>query len=244
MRRTYISPEFDYSRVYGTYNMKEQSSPFGSKMLEIEDTIYIDNQSLVYFQNLNKEQLDLTIESSLPPVSYSSSEDKRLNHTLVLDSSQGSSQKDTNARWILTIDLKTILTNFIFATLKRWRTFEGVKNEMTNNGDVDFAIKEYIVKNVLDRYKLSRVDIYIKYVDIQNQSVLKYDNLWTGTSNTGQPTRTASLPVDVGTTQYQLKKFQSQTEYDFSSTVITFTQEKSSTQYCFDYFFKLYYEKI
>jgi hypothetical protein len=244
MRRTYISPEFDYSRVYGTYNMKEQSSPFGSKMLEIEDSVYIDNQSLVYFQNLNKEQLDLIIESSLPPVSYSSSEDKRLNHTLVLDPSQGVSQKDTDARWILTIDLKTILTNFIFATLKRWRTFEGVKNEMTKNGDVDFAIREYIIKNVLDRYKLVRVDLYVKYVDIQNQSVLKYNNLWAGTSNIGQPTRTASLPADVGTTQYQLKKFQSQTEYDFSSTIITFTQEKNATQYCFDYFFKLYYEKI
>jgi hypothetical protein len=244
MRRTYISPEFDYARIYGTFNMKEQSSPFGSKMLEIEDTLYIDNQSLVYFQALNKEQLDLTIESSLPPISYSSSEDKRLNHTLVLDPSQGVSQKDNDARWILTIDLKTILTNFLFATLKRWRTFEGVKNEMTKNGDVDFAIKEYIVKNVLDRYKLSRVDLYIKYVDIQNQSVLKYDNLWAGTSNPNPPARTAALPADVGTSQYQLKKFQSQTEYDFSSTIITFSQEKSATTNCFDYFFKLYYEKI
>ena len=244
MRRTYISPEFDYARIYGTFNMKEQSSPFGSKMLEIEDTLYLDNQSLVYFQALNKEQLDLIIESSLPPISYSTSEDKRLNHTLVLDPSQGVTQKDTNARWILTIDLQTILTNFLFATLKRWRTFEGVKNEMTKNGDVDFAIKEYIVKNVLDRYKLSRVDLYIKYVDIQNQSVLKYDNLWAGTSNPNPPARTAALPADVGTEQYQLKKFQSQTEYDFSSTIITFSQEKSATTYCFDYFFKLYYEKI
>lgn len=241
MRRSYISPEFDYSRVYGTFNMKEESSIFGSKMLEIEDSILIDDQSLVYFQSITKEQLDLTIESSLTPISYSSSDDKRINHTLVIDPSQNESQRNTNTQYILTIDLKTILINYVFATLKRWRTFEGVRNDMTKNGDVDFAVKEYVIKNVLDRYKLSKVELYLKYIDIQSQSVLRFDNLWAGYSNSY---RTASLPTDVGTLQYQLKKFQSQTEFDYSSTVITFTQEKKSSEYCFDYFFKLYYEKI
>jgi hypothetical protein len=243
MRRTYISPEFDYSRVYGTFNMKEESSFFGSKMLEIEDKILIDNQSLVYFESLTHEQLDLTIETSLPPQSYSSSEDKRLNHTLVIDPSQTDNQKDTTTGYILTIDLQTILANYVFATLKRWRTFEGVRNNMTKNGDVDFAIREYIVKNVLDRYKLVEVDLYLKYVDIQNQSVLRYDNLWAGYTDP-KTHRTASLPADVGTSQYQLKKLQTQTEYDYSSTVVKFNQEQKSSQYCFDYFFKLLYQKI
>lgn len=241
MRRTYISPEYDYSRVYGTFNMREKSSFFGSKMLEIEDSIFIDDQSLVYFQSQTKEQLDLTIESSLPPISYSSSDDKRINHTLVIDPSQSASQKNSNTQYILTIDLKSILTNYIFATLKRWRTFEGIKNDMTKNGDIDFAIREYVLNNVLDRYKLSRVDLYLKYVDIQNQNVLRFDNLWAGYSN---EYRIASLPADVGMSQYQLKKFQSQTEFDYSSTVITFSQEKKSSEFCFDYFFKLFYEKI
>jgi len=241
MRRTYISPEYDYSRIYGTFNMKEESSIFGSKMLEIDDTIIIDDQSLVYFQSSTKEQLDLTIESSLTPISYSSSEDKRVNHTLVIDPSQSASQRDSNTQYILTIDLKTILSNYIFATLKRWRTFEGVRNDMTKNGDIDFAMREYILKNVIDRYKLNRVELYLKYIDIQSQNILKFDNLWAGYSN---EYRTSSLPADIGTSQYQLKKFQSQTEFDYSSTVITFSQEKKSSEFCFDYFFKLFYEKI
>ena len=141
MRRTYISPEYDYSRIYGTFNMKGESSIFGSKMLEIDDIIIIDDQSLVYFQSSTKEQLDLTIESSLTPISYSSSEDKRVNHTLVIDPSQSASQRDSNTQYILTIDLKTILSNYIFATLKRWRTFEGVRNDMTKNGDIDLQTK-------------------------------------------------------------------------------------------------------
>lgn len=241
MRRTYISPEYDYSRIYGTFNMKEESSIFGSKMLEIDDTIIIDDQSLVYFQSSTKDQLDLTIESSLTPISYSSSEDKRVNHTLVIDPSQSTSQRDSNTQYILTIDLKTILSNYIFATLKRWRTFEGVRNDMTKNGDIDFAIREYILKNVIDRYKLNRVELYLKYIDIQNQNILKFDNIWAGYSN---EYRTSSLPADIGMAQYQLKKFQSQTEFDYSSTIITFSQEKKSSEFCFDYFFKLFYEKI
>ena len=243
MRRTYISPEFDYARVYGTLNMKEESSVFGSKMLEIEDSILINNQSLVYFQSQNKEQLDLTIESSLPPISYSAGEDKLANHTLVIDPSQGVTQKDTTTRYILTIDLKTILTNYVFGTLKRYRTFEGVKNEMTIFNDIDFTMKDYIVKNVLDRYKLSRVDLYLKYVDITNQSVLRYDNVWAGSTST-KTNRSAALPADVASSVYQVKSFQSQTEYDYSSTIITFTQAQKSSQFCFDYFFNLFYEKI
>lgn len=243
MRRTYISPEFDYSRVFGTLNMREESSVFGSKMLEIEDSIYINNQSLVYFQALNKEQIDLIIESSLTPISYSSGDDKLINHTLVIDDSQVSSQRDSNTRYILTIDLKSILTNYIFATLKRYRTFEGVKNDMNIFNDVDFAIKDYITKNVLDRYKLTRIDLYLKYIDISNQNILRYDNVFAG-SVSQRTNRTSSLPNDITIPEFQLRSFQSQTQFDFSSTTITFSQERKSSQFCFDYFFNLFYEKI
>jgi len=47
MRRTYISPEFEYKKVYGTFNMKEESSFFGSKMLEIDDILELTEQSIV-----------------------------------------------------------------------------------------------------------------------------------------------------------------------------------------------------
>ena len=59
MRRNYISPEYDYVKVYGTYNMTEQSSFFGSKMLKIDDSVSLDNQNLIYYQNINDEQIKL-----------------------------------------------------------------------------------------------------------------------------------------------------------------------------------------
>ena len=46
MRRTYISPEFIYQKVNGTFNMQEHSSFFGSKMIEIDDEIVIKNDNI------------------------------------------------------------------------------------------------------------------------------------------------------------------------------------------------------
>jgi len=243
MRRTYISPEFDYSNIWGTYNMKEESTFMASKMLEIEDSIEIDDQSLVYFQKANKEQIDISIETSLPSVSYAASDNKRLNHTLEIDESQTTTQKDTRCRYRMNIDLRTILTNHIFATLKRWRTFEGVRNKMTRTNDVDFAIREYITKNVFDRYRLSEVELYLSYNQLNNQSILKYNNVWSGTtdSRTG---RSAILPENISIKENRVRNIETNTEFDQSRTIVTFTQDKPADKFNFDYYFKLNYEKI
>jgi hypothetical protein len=243
MRRTYISPEFDHLRVNGTFNMLEESTFFGSKMLEIEDIISIENQSLVYFESVSKEQIDITVESLLQPVSYSTSEDKFLNHRLRIDESQSNQQKETTTRYILEIDLEAILTNFIFATLKRWRTFEGVRNNMTKDNDVNFAIRDYIIKNVLDRYRLTKIDLYLNYVSIQNRNSLKFNNIWAGKTDT-LTGRSSIIPDDIISEQFNLKKFTVETEFDYSKSTITFNQEKKSNEFCFDYFFNIYYQKI
>jgi len=228
MRRTYISPEFDYYKVYGTYNMREESSLWSSKMLEIEDSLNLDNDNLIYYQNSRGEQLDLSLETSLPSIAYSTSEDKKINHTLVIDPSQTSSQKDGQTRYIMTINLKDILVNYLFATLKQYRTFEGVKREMTSNSDVDFAIKEYITKNVTDRYKFQKIELYLKYTDIRTNNVRRFSTTWNDT---------------IGTSEFQVSKFVTQTEYDDSKTTVVFNQAEVSTQYALDYYFKLLYKK-
>lgn len=229
MRRTYISPEYQNRAVYGTLNMVEESTFFGAKMLEIEDTISIDNQDIIYYQKLNGEQLDFSIESSLSSIVYSSSTNKLNNHTLELDTTQPKYQLDNNTRWILTIDLKTIITDYLYATLKRYRTFEGVKNEMTMFNDVNVGVRNYIQSNVLNRYKFKSIDLYVRYQDLRNQSLLRYKNNWD--NNIINPT-------------YKLTKFQTETEFDESSIRITFNQEKPSNTYSMDYYFNILFEKI
>lgn len=229
MRRNYISPDYQNIAVNGTLNMIEESTFFGAKMLEIEDSILISNTDIIYYQRDNKEQIDLSVESSLPSYVYSPSDDKLANHTIVLDESQPSFQLDNNTRWILTIDLRTILSNYLLATLKKFRTFEGIRSNMTIYNDIDVAIRSYINNNILDRYKFSSITLYILNEDLRNQSLLRYNNEWT---------------ANVISEQNKFTKFQTQTEFDQSSIKVIFNQENPSSQYRFSYYFDILFTKI
>ena len=178
MRRTYISPEFDYVPVHGTLNMKEQNSFFGSKMLEISDRIEIKNESIIYYQQPNGEQKDPSVEFTLPQIVYDTVLDKQNNHKLFLDESQTEIQRNNNARWILDINLKVVLRNYIFASLKKFRTFEGVENGIVLNKNVDSAIYNYIDNNILDRYKFSKIEFYYKSFDLLTSGGLKFKNIY------------------------------------------------------------------
>jgi len=171
MRRSYISPEYNNVPVYGTFNMVEESNFFAAKMLEVEDTIYISSQNIIYYQRSTGEQVDLAIESSLPTQVYSASDNMKSHQRLTLDESQLNSQKESNTKWILDIDLRDILSDYLFAIMKRYRTFEGITNPITKTNDVNTAIREYIANNVTNRYKLSRLDLYVSYTDLRSQNV-------------------------------------------------------------------------
>jgi hypothetical protein len=229
MRKNYISPEFTYNKVNGTFNMKEESSFLGSKMLEIEDSIYISDNNIIYYQRLTNEQIDLSTETTQSPIIYNVGDDKKKNHTLVIDESQSQYDLNNNTKWILNININDVLSNYLFAKLKEYRTFEGVKNSMTIYNDVDFAIKEYIQKNVLNRYKYKTVELFIKYNDLRDQNVLRYKNIWN---------------QNVLSTGTNLKKIQTETSYDFNDVKVSFSQESPSSKYTFDYYFNILFEKI
>jgi len=231
MRRSYISPEFEYNRVFGTLNMKEESSFFGSKMLEIEDSLELHNQGIVYFQNLLNEQLDLDVEKTSNPIIYLVGDDKKTNHTLVLDDSQNDFQKNGLTKYIITIDLKAILENYLFAILKQYRTFEGVRNSMCSTKDVNFSIRNYITKNVVDRYKFDKIELYVRYQDLRDQNLRRYSNVWASDES-------------ISVKEYLNSKVQTDTEFDFSSIRVLFNQEKSSQEYNFEYYFKLFWVKL
>jgi hypothetical protein len=103
MRRTYISSEYSNTKTYGTFNMLEESNYFGSKMLEIEDTIYIENQNIIYYQQSSGEQINLSTETSIDSLVYSAPLDKQLNHSLVIDDAQTEYQKENSTKWIMDI---------------------------------------------------------------------------------------------------------------------------------------------
>jgi hypothetical protein len=229
MRRNYISPEFEHKEVYGTYNMVEESNFFGAKMLEIEDNILINNQNIIYYQMPNGEQLDLSVENTLQSYVYSAASDKEKNHILTIDPTQTQYTKDNLTNWTLDLNIKGILANYLFAELKRWRTFEGIRTNMNSYNDVNAAINNYINFNVIDRYKLSSIDLYLRYKDLRSQNLLRYKNTW-------------NSEIVSPTTKFT--KFQSEMSVDGGYTKVIFNQQQPSSSYTFEYFFNLYFEKL
>lgn len=229
MRRNYISPEYQHKRVYGSYNLVEESNFFGSKMLEIEDMIKIDKEDLIYYQNANGEQLDFSIESSIKSLNYSPIQDKLSLHKIEIDPTQPKNQIDRNTKWIITIEVKQLLENYLFSVMKKYRTFEGLKNEMTLEGDVNSALRKYINNNVIDRYRVKSIDLFIEYKDIRNLGAYKLINIW-------EPR--VALPQNL------MKKTQRETSIDNTQIKLIFTQEKNSQEFNFKYFFVPIFEKI
>lgn len=228
MRRNYISPEFNYTKRNGSMNMIEQTSFFGSKMIDITDSLLISNENIIYYQTQNKEQLNFSLEKSLSPILYSSIGDKGSNHTIKSDESQSKIQYESNTKWIITIDIRSILTNYLFATLKKYRTFEGVKNNMTIYNNIDTAIYEYISKNILDRYRYKSIQFFAEYVSFATDGSMRYKNSFVEISNTSSITNKIQVIVDDNQT----------------IATLIFNQEKPSNLYNFNYYFNLNFEKI
>lgn len=221
MRRNYISPEYKYQSRNGTFNMIEQTSFFGSKMIDIQDRITISNENIIYYQNTNFEQLNFTLEKNLNTIVYSTIQDKLSNHTITKDAAQSSTQENYNTRWIIEINLKTILSNYLFATLKKYRTFEGVRNSVTLYNNVNTAISEYITKNIMSRYKYSTIEFFVEYEHFSQDGSLRFKNDF----------------VELTTSSLQTNKIQAILSDDESRLKIIFNQERPSSDFNFNYYF-------
>ena len=118
MRTTNISPEFIYTNVNGTLSMIEKKSFLGSKLIKFDDNISIISENIIYYQTNTNEQLNLDVEKLLPPIIYNTVNDKLTNSTIMIDDSETIDEYNNNTKWVLKIDMKTILINYIYATLK------------------------------------------------------------------------------------------------------------------------------
>lgn len=222
MRKKYIVPEYKYIPTNGTMEMKEESAFFCSKMLYIDDVIDIFNNDLIYFQNNKGEQINNSTENSLMPITYNISENKSINHSFNKD--KYSSNLSTN--WKLDINIRTIFINHVFALFKYYRTFDGMKNNMTKYNSVDIAIREYINNNVYNRYELSEFNLYILYNDIRNNQGLINSNSFSLDALNGE----------------LIDNIETKKNKDILS--VNFNQNNDTSRYNFKYYFDLSFVKI
>lgn len=254
MKENLILKKFIKEPVNGTFNLLEEISFFGAKIMDIEDNISITDHSVQYFQSwyqvtdpndsiqqelaksngyqfyeLNLFEEDLFI---LDTVAL-----KFDNHTIT-KMQQNDLDNKYNTRWEIVVDIKTILREYLFAKIKEQRTFKSLKYSNFMNNNINESIRQYINLNLLDRYKFDGVDLYINYIDIKNNSV--YNNL---TLKQYDPVYDSSIELPenlVANANVQINNY-----IDPISTVrITYFQTMPSTNYKFEYYFNIKYQKI
>lgn len=241
MKENLILKKYQTEPVFGTYNLTEETSFFGSKVMEVEDDIIIDNSAIQYFQFSNEDdpdngyqyyELDLFFEELflLDLVNL-----KLENHT-INKFHQNQIDEKYNTRWLIEINTREILTQYLFAKIKERRTFKTIDHNLLKNKNINESIFLYISKNILDRYKFDKIDFFVKYEDIKDVSQLtvlkKYDPIFKSELQLKEY-KVENINVEINNFIDPL-----------SNLKINYSQIKPSTEYKFDYYFNIYYKKI
>lgn len=228
MRRTYMSPEFEKREVYGTYGSHELSTFMSGKMIKVDDSIFINNEDIIWYQRDSNEQLDLAMESTLEAYIYSPSNDKYENSKLTMESRDTKNDvRRRNTTWIFEIKIEDIVRNYIFSLLKKYRTFEGLKNSYSRYNDIDIDIYNYIDFNIIDRYAFSMINLYIQYTPISSNNAIKYKNTW-------------QSELDK---VFLVKDYQISLNDDKTIATIIFSQPNSDL-YVFNYYYEIIYDRL
>ena len=234
--------KFEKEYVNGTYNLIEQKVFFNSKIMDIEDEIIIDNKSIQYYQIIDnnddfgygyqyyikttKEKFEFLDVIVL----------KKNNHSITL-LQQDDVDKMYNTKWSININTKNILREYLFAKIKEYRTFKTIKSSDFLNKNINTSIYDYINNNILDRYMVYKTNLYIKYINITDNSVIsetikqydpKYDYSVKNANNYVKNANTLQLD----------------TSDSLSNMIINYSQTKPSTEYKFDYYYEIIFRKI
>lgn len=254
--------KFITESVNGTFNLLEESTFFGSKIMDIEDDIVINDNSIQYFQyyyeitdeliNSAKTEerqviLDLAKNNGYQYYTVNEYEEtlfimdivslKDEYHTIT-KIEQSDIDDKLNTKWQINIKIKDILKEYLFAKIKESRTFKSLKFTNFQNNSINNSIYKYIELNLYDRYKFEKVDFFVKYINLKDNTV--YNNL---TLRQYDP----KYNSDIESSEFKVTNINIETNnyLDLLADInLNYSQVKPSTDYKFDYYFNLYYKKI
>jgi len=248
MKDDLMLKKYKTENVYGTFNLLEENTFFGSKIMDIEDEIPIEKNSIKYYQVFDYTNNPiLTKKNGYQFYNYNSYEEhlfvlninnlKIENHT-ISKAQQSEIDEKLNTKWNLLIDQKSILREYLFARIKEARTFKAIYYNNLANKNINESIYDYIDLNLLDRYEFSHINFYVKYIDIRenltnNNIILKqYD-----------PT----FDIDMNLDKYYVSNINIETENNVNilpKLKVKYNQTMPSTENKFNYYFNLYFRKI
>ena len=248
MKDDLILKKFKTESMYGTYNLLEESTIFGSKIMDIEDDISIKNNSVKYYQIFNNtDDQELLKKNGYQYYELNSFEEtlfilninnlKKDNHS-IYKLQQSNIDNQLNTKWQIKINQKNILKEYLFAQIKNARTFKSIHYNNLSNKNINQSIYDYIEINLLDRYEFKYIELFVKYIDIKNnitnnnQVIKQYDPLFDNNLENVDYLVT-NINIDKETNVQILPELK-----------INYNQTMPSTENKFDYYFNIYFVKI
>jgi hypothetical protein len=247
MKNSLIIKKYDVVAENGVKSAKDIKCFFGSKLIDIEDIIYVNNNSILYsevvdkinikndhYQNFDNNivQPETNILKSLDDVKYE-------NHSIDIYT-QNDPKLDSinkNFEWIFIIDAKNILKEYLFLRLKESRSFKTIKSDDLIERNINSYIYNYIDTNLLNRYNILDVTFYISYFDVISDSNI-YSKQYLKSPNFNKTIFKDSNMVkniNIITPDYL---------NNLDKVKIIFNQTKDYNRYKFDYYFTISYKKI
>ncbi len=250
MKKNFISKEFSVELVAGTHNMKEVRTFFTSKILELEDVISVDENDIIWNESIDKTQgLGVDSENRILDTFNLKSE----SHSLRIYPNQSDQDKVEFTRWEFTFDLSNCIRQYLFAQLKKNKTFSGISNDKTRFNDIDRSIYDYIDYNVIPRIKFDTIELFVRYYKIgtkqeNGEIALQYQNKFredlitpiplAGENTTQYQNRVIAFKKQIKATSFQMTTNSSQT-----TATVLYKATESSLNSKFDYYFNIVYKK-
>jgi len=183
MKSDLIISRYKTEKIIGTKSSFDSRTFFGSKMIDIEDEIII-NDSLIQYSEVfdtddkrnNGYQYYDDIDNVEKIYLVSLFDVKDTYHTTTLGSQSGVDLR-LNTNWTILINWKDVLIEYIYLKLKEARTFKTIKFENVLSENINLYIKKYIENNLTSRYNFNNIDFYIKYFDLDSGDEDKDPNL-------------------------------------------------------------------
>ncbi len=256
MRKNFLTKEYSSLPIAGTMNQKEQRAFFSSKILEIEDTMYIGDTNINWTESSDKTQ-GIRLEDVNR--TFNTSTVKKINHSISLSAQQSDQEKREFTKWEFNFNVREMITEYLFSQLKTNRVFANIDNSATLNNDIDDAINQYITNNVYPRINFFNIVMYVRYyrlgepqgfLDSNNNPViaLQYDNqfrenLITLPSLAGESTSDYQKRSQEYKDSIKIKNFQISTDSNQNIATVIYKQTQSSLSYKFDYYYDVIWVK-
>ena len=218
--------------------MQETRTFFGSKMMDIENSIDIDDSSVQYSQRSTDgfQYYDNTLVGVNETVYVANLDDvKQNNHTISL-LQQTTTNLNNNTNWQFSVDIKTILQTYLYVRIKESRAFKAIQTSDVLEQNIDNAVYNYIGDNILNRYKFNSINFYVLYENIESQQTntsgakLKFNPVWDATIRNSSNLVT-NLNIISDTT-------------NLNPLIFNYNQIKPSTDYRYNYYFDCTYIRI